>query len=125
MDEKFEEFAKALRSKSAKQLRSLAGSEGYDLPNFQDRDSLIYALYQARNKVSPPAAEHESEAVVPSSDAEPLPAGEPTLKRSVKASFRHWRCGRLWETKRVEVDAGEFTAEQWDTLEADKGLKVR
>lgn len=125
MDEKFEEFAKALRGKTAKQLRSLAESEGYDLPNFQDKDSLIHALYQVREKVSPPAAVHESEAVVPSSDAQPLPAGEPTLKLSVQAAYKHWRCGKLWGTKKVQIEVGEFTPEQWAVLAADKGLKVQ
>lgn len=125
MDEKFEQFAKALRGKRPKQIRALAESEGYDLPNFQDADSLIHALYQAREKVSPPAAVHETASVVPSSDDQPPAAGEPTLIRTVSCFTTHWRCGRHWAAGKSKVAESEFTADEWKLLEADPQLKVK
>ena len=57
LGEEFEKFAASLRGYKAPQLRKLAASEGFELPNIPNRDILLQELFALKNGLPSPLAE--------------------------------------------------------------------
>jgi len=140
-DQKYAEFRAAMKGTSARKVRELAASEGIELlPGCNDRDMLVFDLYEKRKTVGTPAASPSPSATGTQPAAgEPAPvavpdelqetlraqAVQPVVKVRCRTQKTRIRAGHTFTMKAQEFALGHFSAEEWAKIEADKELAVK